>query len=515
MDSVTNCLTLDQWSDIESPSSHETIERQILPPYLQQRRWFSGKSKTIRSITIANEIAITGPLIAPYLWLLQVEYTNNTTEMYIMAVCFIPERQMPEEQMRPPVFCSMQIGLESGWLCDADWCEDFRTAMFRHLALQSDITGKDSQLHFNVSSTFHRLQRDQPKSRLLNAEQSNTSIVYENSLFFKLYRKVEIGINPDGELSKYLTQQAQFSDTPAWMGDVEWQTPQGLVQVGILQQFIPQSMVGWNYFMPMIKSAVEDPDGNHDDLLHKVAQLGELSACLHNALLPERNLEAFSPEWFEVEDQEALRVRVMSELNDSFNLLRQNLNKLPPDARTLGLQLLESQQDLAAIVKETYLMSKNAMKMRLHGDLHLGQVLVADDRFFITDFEGEPGRCYEERRTKQSPVKDIAGMIRSFNYAVYSAKLSGGDSSNDDADYMPIENLLHRMSDTFLKSYTGARKSDMSENDLNGFLRLFMIEKALYELRYEINNRPDWAIIPIAGLKAQVREWMGTDMYHV
>jgi maltose alpha-D-glucosyltransferase/alpha-amylase len=515
MDSIANCLMLDRWGDIEDPSSHETLEKQVLPSYLQQRRWFSGKSHVIQSVAIINEIAITGPLITPYLWLLQVEYTNRMKEMYLLPVCFIPVRQMPEEQMRPPVLCSMQIGLESGSLCDASWCEDFRLAMFRHLALQSDIHGKDSRLHFTVSPLFHRGQHDQPTSRLLNAEQSNTSIVYNNSLFFKLYRKVEIGINPDVELSKFLTEEAHFGETPAWMGEIEWQTPQGLIQVGILQQFIPQSTVGWNYFMPIIKSAVEDPEGNHDDLLRKIEQLGELSACLHNALLPAKNMEAFEPEWFDAEDHEALRVRVMSELNDSFSMLRQNINKLSPEARTMGLQLLESQQDLAAILKETYLMSSNAMKLRLHGDLHLGQVLVANDRFLITDFEGEPGRCYEERRIKQSPVKDIAGMIRSFHYAVYSAKFSQGDDADEEMDYMPLENLLHQMTDAFIRSYMRAHKTDLSENDLNGFLRLFMIEKALYELRYEINNRPDWAIIPIAGLKAQVREWMGTHLHHV
>jgi maltose alpha-D-glucosyltransferase/alpha-amylase len=515
MDNVTNCLMLDRWSDLENSSSHETLEQQILPAYLQQRRWFSGKSQTIQSVTIAGEIAIPGPLIPPYLWLLQVEYTNGSKEKYLLPVCFIPGRQMPEEQMRPPVLCSMQVGLESGWLCDANWCEDFRLAMFRHLALQSDIEGNGSRLHFSTSQLFHRVQRDQPRSRLMNAEQSNTSIVYDNSLFFKLYRKVETGINPDVELSRFLTEEAHFSETPPWMGEVEWQTPEGLIQVGILQQFIPQSTVGWNYFMPMIKLAVENPEGNNDQLFRKVEQLGELSGSLHNALLPQKDADGFAPEWFDVEDQEELRARVMSELNDSFNMLRQNINKLPPEARTMGLQLLESQQDLAAILKETYTMSSNAMKIRLHGDLHLGQVLVANDRFFITDFEGEPGRCYEERRVKQSPVKDIAGMIRSFHYAVYSAKLSQAGNPEDETDYMPVENLLHRMTDAYVASYMKACKMDVSENELQGFLRLFMIEKALYELRYEINNRPDWAIIPIAGLKAQVREWMGSHAHHV
>ena len=505
MDSVANCLILDKWGDIENSSSHETLESQILPTYLKERRWFGGKSQTIGSVVITSEILIQGPPIPPYLWLLNVEYTNGAHEKYLLPVCFIRGQQMPEEQMRPPVLCSMQIGLENGWLCDASWCEDFRSAMFRHLALQSDIKGKDSLLHFEVSESFHRMQREQPRSRLLNAEQSNTSIVYENRLFFKLYRKVEVGVNPDVELSKFLTQQAHFAETPAWMGGIEWNTHEGLIQVGILQEFIPQSTVGWNYFMPMIKSAVEDPDDGHSQLLQKVEQLGELSARLHNALLPKKDMDGFAPEWFDVEDQEALRVRVMSELNDSFSMLRENINKLSPEARTMGLQLLETQQELAAILKETYLVSSHAMKIRLHGDLHLGQVLVANDRFFITDFEGEPGRCYDERRIKQSPMKDIAGMIRSFHYAVYSAKLSE-EGDQEYVDYMPLENLLHQMTDAYIRSYLKAGKTDLSENEFNSFLRLFMIEKALYELRYEINNRPDWALIPIIGLKAQVRE---------
>lgn len=482
MDNAKDCLKLNHWSEIETLASHEPIERNILPKYLNGRRWFAAKSREISSVTIVCQLRIPGELIPSYLWLLKVDYSDNTMERYVLPIAFIPEQKMPEEQMRPPVLCHVQIGLEPGCLCDASWSAEFRTSLMRHFTMQSNIDDTYSRLDFNVGPGFHSLTREMNGSRVLNAEQSNTSIIFSNKLFFKLYRKVETGTNCDIELSKFLTTEAQFKDTPAWMGDIQWHTSEGTFGIGILQQFMPGSNVAWNYFADLIKS------DDRDNLIHKVEQLGTLTAGMHQAL------GGLATDWFDEQDQESLRARVMSELTTSFEMLRDNMDKLPESAKSMGQQLLNAEHDIEHLVRDTYHMSSDAMKIRLHGDLHLGQVLVSNDRFFVTDFEGEPGRSFDERRLKQSPVKDLAGMIRSFHYAVFSAK------PFNENDHIQLENLLHQMTDAYLRSYG----SEVPE----GLLKLFIIEKALYELRYELNNRPDWAIIPIAGLKMTVDEWM-------
>jgi maltose alpha-D-glucosyltransferase/alpha-amylase len=515
MENIKNCLTLGQWSDIEGGAPQEILEKKILPNYLRERRWFAGKSKTIQSVSIRCRLRVPGSPIPSYLWLLSVGYSDSTKENYVMGTCFVPDREMPEEQMRPPVLCSITLGLENGWLCDATWCDSFRTDLIRHFATQSDIDFNGTHLKFKTSPLFHQVVRELPPSRLLNAEQSNTSIVYGNKLFLKLYRKVEPGVNPDVELSRFLTTEGNFTESPAWVGEIEWHTPEGTIGVGILQEMIPQSVVAWNYFMPMIKSAIGNPSYDRDELTTKIEQLGALTGAMHNALLPTTNNSDFTPEWLDTMELEEMRGRVMMEIAQNFDLLRQNLEKLSPRTKTMAVQLLDSQEDLVHILKDTYQAGANAMLMRLHGDLHLGQVLVSEDRMLVTDFEGEPGRSYEERRRKQPPVKDIAGMIRSFQYAIYSAKLFNEDKEIHEDDLIPLDNLLNHLVEVYLKAYcTTFERSDASCGDFTGFLRFFVIEKAVYELKYEINNRPDWAVIPIAGLQSAIRDWMESGMHY-
>jgi maltose alpha-D-glucosyltransferase/alpha-amylase len=265
----------------------------------------------------------------------------------------------------------------------------------------------------------------------------------------------------------------------------------------------------------MIKSAVEDPAGSKDELLRKVEELGTLTAGLHNAMVPEKEIPEFTPEWLDSMELEGLRVRIMSEVATTFDLLRRNLNNLSPRTRVMAADLLKSKEDLVHILKETYMLGSNVMQIRLHGDLHLGQILVADDRMLVTDFEGEPGRSYEQRRVKQPPVKDLAGMIRSFQYAIYSSKLFSEDFGSAEEDFVPLENLLHQMTDCYIRSYMNAfHKSYFRDGDFNGFLQFFIIEKALYELRYEINNRPGWAVIPIAGLQSAIRDWTESGLHY-
>ncbi|HZY82465.1 MAG TPA: hypothetical protein VFE50_23225 [Cyclobacteriaceae bacterium] len=495
MKNITRCLSLNKWSDLGNRSSHEILEKNVLPGYLRERRWFAGKGREVNSVAVVNQLHIPGSNLSPYLWLLRVEYSDQTNEKYLLPVCFIPDRQLPEEQMRPPLLCKISLDLENGWLCDGTWCEEFRASLLKNFTLQSQIPGEDeSHMDFNANPAFVAQFKESQPSRVFHAEQSNTSIAFGDKFFFKLYRKVEPGINPDIELSRFLTVDSPFVGTPAWLGEVKWYTKDGPISVGILQQLLPGSTVAWNYLMPMIDHAIHDPGDNSNLLWQKLRQLGKLTSAMHEALGAHNSSADFAAESFTVAQQQALRTRVLSDVSETFELLKNSINKLPANAREAGLHLLDSQHELGHLIRDAYLFRTDGTAIRIHGDFHLGQVLVAGDQMLVTDFEGEPARRYDERRMKQPPEKDIAGMLRSFQYIIHTV------APNDDPAL--LEDVLHRMTDVYMRAYNN------ESPEINGVLRLFLIEKALYELRYEINNRPDWATIPIAGIMSVIKEGM-------
>jgi len=452
------------------------------------------------------------------MWLLQATYDDGTSEKYLLSVCFIPGK-VPDAQMQPPVLCRIQVGIANGWLCDAVWCDDFRMSIFRLFAAQARIGDDNQQVTFTTSPMFMRLSRDQQTSRVLNAEQSNTSIVIGNTLFLKLYRKVEMGVNPDIELSKFLSEEARFPDIPAWIGDIQWNTSAGPIGVGILQQLLPGSTVGWSYFLSKVKPAMRNFEaGSFRD---KIEQLGKLTAGMHLALSSRDDHSEFRTEPFEYHQQQEFITKLMSDVDDTFALLRNSIDKLSHDARESSMQLLEMEVELHHMLADIDLGGIHATLMRVHGDYHLGQILVFGDSFRVTDFEGEPGRSYEDRRTKQPAMKDIAGMIRSFQYLVYgSVLLDEADKSVDKLNrQMPqVSNLYHDMTEVYLQSYTGAMANSNLvppvANDFRTLLRLYLLDKALYELRYELNNRPDWVIIPVTGLISTIQEWMESGVQH-
>jgi maltose alpha-D-glucosyltransferase/alpha-amylase len=516
------CLSLTNWYEITSSTTHESIAANILPGYLEERRWFAGKNNDVSYLKIIAQSTVSSTPLFSVLWLLEVNYVNHPTEKYLLPVCLIMDQHMPEEQMRPPVLCKIDVGGATGWLCDATWCDSFRMALFRNFAAQSNIAQDDEQLIFVTAPGFPRVAKEIQTSRLMHAEQSNTSIVFGKTLFLKMYRKVELGVNPEVELSKFLSQEASFYRTPGWLGEIVWHTSVGLIAVAILQELMPGTNNEWNELLKLVSSIEKERTNKTENALwSKVNELGQLTADMHNALSSRSDIDEFKPEPYAGDQQHEFRNEVLAQVPDTFNKLRDSLDHLPANAKDLAQHLLDSEHDLQTIIKEINLHGEDAVKMRIHGDYHLGQIITSNNKMLVTDFEGEPGRSLDERRQKEPPVKDLAGMIRSFQYLVFTAAMSDRFSEGkkiDDQIYQ-FENFLDRIEGTFLQSYRSSLKSQQlsgnnSENFM-GLLQLFIIDKALYELRYELNNRPDWAIVPIAGLVTMVRKWTESSLPHV
>lgn len=411
------------------------------------------------------------------------------------------------------------------------------------MAGNHDIAMKGSDIQFSGSKALRKYvkEHDKLKSRMLSAEQSNTSLVYDNAFFLKLYRKVDRAVNPDVEITHFLSEEAKFKNIPAFVGTVEWKYAHNTIVLGMMQEMIESSGDAWSYMLDRLAafnerilskqeqlpspselrgtltnpaSFEELPEGlkvvADATVAERARLLGVRTAEMHIALASSQSLPEFIPEEFSLHYQRSLFSGFQSLVRATFQNQVRTLRKLPEEVRKEAEEVLMMKDDILAAFKRIYRKKFDTMKTRIHGDYHLGQVLFTGKDFIILDFEGEPARSYSERRLKRSPLRDVAGMIRSFHYAAYGSLFLNDQIRDDDRRrLLPfVEQWYHYMSGFFMQAYletaNGYDFIPAEREDLDTMLQTYILEKAIYELNYELNNRPDWMIIPIRGIKAIV-----------
>lgn len=328
--------------------------------------------------------------------------------------------------------------------------------------------------------------------RLISAEQSNSSIIYGDQAIGKLFRRVQPGINPDLEIGEHLMRVDTFKHAPALFGVVELELNGKCIDIAALQQFVPNAGDGWGWLL----GELVQPD-RRDDLLEQVRLLGTRTGELHVALSQDNGNEAFAPEPIGEDEAQTIIRRVIAEMEGSVEGLTRHL---PPD------EIERLHKGLGAMMGDAWSMVGTVL-IRVHGDYHLGQTLrTLGSDFAIIDFEGEPSRTMEERRRKLPALKDVAGMVRSLDYA--GATLI--QQSEDDQDRADIAAWVKDASDAFVDAYRAAIADSSlplvpgNDDAFISVLNLMIAEKALYELRYELNNRPDWMWIPLGALRRLV-----------
>jgi maltose alpha-D-glucosyltransferase/alpha-amylase len=370
-----------------------------------------------------------------------------------------------------------------------------------------------------------------------NAEQSNTSIIFGDKYFLKLFRKVEPGLNPDLEVGRFLTQQ-NFPNTPAVNGSLEYQNQNGeKITIGILTDYLPNSKDAWEFtletlsrYYERVRTASENTLNPNDsahiiDLafrevpegvvaligtyMEAARLLGQRSGELHLALAADSDNKDFAPEPFTPFYQRSLYQSLRNMAVQNLDLLRRSLNKIPEPLRPEANRIIGLEPELLRRLRSVADNPIKSLRIRCHGDFHLGQILYTGKDFIAIDFEGEPARPLGERRIKRSPLRDIAGMIRSFDYITYAALFKqvelGTIKEEDVAQYEPWAAFWHRwVSATYFKAYWDvvhqAKLLPESISDLLILLDAHLLEKAAYEIGYEINNRPAWLKIPIRGI---------------
>jgi maltose alpha-D-glucosyltransferase/alpha-amylase len=516
------------------------FERKILSPFMKKCRWFGGKAKIISKMGLQKVIPLKVDGDMHFLTIVEVHYVQRLPDLYFLPLCFVPSDNIFDrvEYTAQSVVCRAEIQGKTGFILDSSYDRNFRDFLFACMEKKLRIKEDEGTLDFN-SSVYVKLNFDKIESKILKADQSNTAIIYNDQYFFKFYRKLEKEINPDLEIVRFLSENTSFRNSPKYAGSVEFHDNDGkTIVLGLLQEKVDNQGDAWNVTIDSVgrfyervitkakreklprlinKSAIkfeESPEIIQEFIgrgfYERVVRLGLRTAEMHLALASDNSNPAFAPEYFTSNYQRSLYSSLRKLVKDRFKLLENSMDKLPTDTQALARKVIGMEDDILEYFSDIYKVRMNAIKTRIHGDYHLGQVLFTGKDFVIIDFEGEPGFSFSERRLKKSPLKDVAGMMRSFHYAAYGKILLNENYREKDLDFLEqwAEQWQHYVSRFYLGSYLErmGKEPVMSEED-EVLLRTYLLEKAIYELGYELNGRPDWVAIPLKGIDYQMQRF--------
>ncbi len=544
-------LELSDWDELAEAKKIKFLETKILPSYLLGCRWFGGKARTIQSIQIIENI--TMPLVDSdaSFFVLEVNYNEGLPEMYALPVSIATGDQ--EKAIRDyypkSIIAPIQMGNKKGVLYDAVYHEEFRHTLYRLMIQKKKLHIGDGELSGYISKEAEKILKKEKgngvKSKILNAEQSNTSIIFNDQYFFKIYRKLDRAHNPDLEITRFLTERTDFGNVPRFVGALEFRQGKHLPMIlGMMQDMVPNQGDAWAYIGDVLKRffdrkltedrnvKVPSPVGTltkpvefeqipeiMQNLLggayvERVRLLGQRTAEMHLALASHPEEKGFEPEAYSLHYQRSLYSSLVSQVRNSFDLLKKKLSVLPDSVRAEAEEVMGMRQDILKFMQRVYDHKINTEKIRTHGDYHLGQVLFTGKDFIIIDFEGEPARTFSERRLKRSALRDVAGMIRSFHYAAFYQLIQNTTFRIEDVAYLETwaEQWYHYVSSFFMQAYMDKARGQNflpdTQEDMDLLLQIFILEKAIYELNYELNNRPDWVIIPIRGIRYIMSEYL-------
>ena len=525
--------------------ARQQLER-LLPAYLQHCRWFRSKTRTMTAVHFAEAMPMSeGPLV-PQLTLLNVEYSNAEPETYLLPLAIAIGDRARDVRSRWPehviaeVTSSGRNGDGDGILFDAAVDPDFLSALLEVIAKRRRHRGSVGELLPGATQAFHQLRGD-PESRLepriLKAEQSNSSVVYGDRFIIKLFRRIETGLNPDLEIGRFLTTHALFSHVPPLAGWIDYSSASGERRnIAVLQGFVPNEGDAWQFTLgelhrfletaatrpepppAMEKTLVEllaltEPDPVAAELighyLDAARLMGKRLAELHLALASTADDPDFAPEPYSTLYQRSTFQSMQNLLAGVMRMINNRASIVPKDLRDQAQLVASHQREIAARFDAFLRCRLSVDRMRIHGDLHLGQILYTGRDFAIIDFEGEPARPLSERRLKRAALRDVAGMLRSFHYAALTSTIeqlrTGALGDFNFVGMEPWANFWRTWSSwAFLKGYLEAagHASFIPKNDdeLRILLDAFVMDKAIYELGYELNNRPDWLLIPLLSI---------------
>jgi maltokinase len=453
------------------------LDEETLRDWVQHQRWYASKSRSVAGIEVVEGVALQeDPLL--FLALVQTRFATGTHELYQLPLALRPNEDEDGED---------GIAQTASWTAfDAVAEPDHLLELMRRIDTGEEIDGVDGTFGFHRADGVAAIA-DDASVRPMGVEQSNSTIVFDEQIALKLFRKLEPGINPELELLRFLTAR-DFPNIAALHGWYEYDGTALAATLGVAQRFLHDAVGGWELALDRIE---DDPEW----FLAQLGSLGRVTAELHTVLASDAGDPAFSPEEPSQESLSLLTASIDEDIERIFV-------RLPDDERVAPIA--GRGQDVRERLAARAQVGAGGRVIRTHGDYHLGQTLHSPRGWVIIDFEGEPGRALPERRAKRSPLRDVASMLRSFAYVSSAVELQRGGQTPPDFE----ERARHEFLQQYL-SYVDPALLPAGEAAIANILSIFELEKAIYELQYELDNRPDWVPIPVAGIRRLLEDVEG------
>jgi maltokinase len=428
------------------------IDSERLAPWLTEQRWFASKSRSVTGVELIEQLPIADGLV---LALVQAGFATGTHEIYQLLLETDGAETRFDGLGRPEHARELLAAIEAATELDTD----------------------DGQFVFRLVGEPYGVD-ETTVVRAMGVEQSNSSVVFDDQLVLKVFRKVDAGINPELELLRFLTARG-FANVAPLHGWYEYEGTPLAGTLGVVQEFLPEASEGWQL-------ALDEIPDRPQDFLDRIGGLGTVTAQMHSALASDAGDPAFSPEDPSVEAIGLLTATIDEDIERIFL-------RLPDDERLAPI--VGRGDDARQRLAERAKVGIGGKHIRIHGDYHLGQTMYTPGGWVILDFEGEPARPLSQRRMKRSPLRDVASMLRSFAYATSAVSLLRDREAPGDFEQSCRDRFLERYFADIDPALLPA-----GESAVQNMLAIFELEKAIYELRYELNNRPDWVSIPVAGI---------------
>ncbi|HZY12667.1 MAG TPA: maltose alpha-D-glucosyltransferase [Beijerinckiaceae bacterium] len=498
----------------------QVFERTIVPAFLTGRRWFAGRGRDIERVRLASVAArrAEGEERAFLLPIVEATIKGDDLQHYFLPLALAVEGE--EDAGSAYAVARVRRGARVGIVLDAEGDPNFAMTMLSLMRKGERLKASEGEIAFTITTAL--AQQNEPEIedgtvQRLGAEQSNTSFNIADRMVLKIYRRLREGINPEIEIGRFLTEVAGYANTPALYGIAEHVGADGTrTALAVLQQFVRNQGDAWSWTLESLGREIErlnllpqseatrmEDEASFD--LHYVRTIARRVAEMHIALAVPTDDPAFASEPLTGKDVDAVANEARSLARRAYAAVKRVSSGLEGERASLARVFLDSRNSIDAAIAAAIIDPVGALKSRIHGDLHLGQILIARDDVMIVDFEGEPLRSLKERRMKASPAADVAGMLRSYAYAAATAARADerrGAGSRRTAEIARLWQEL--VSEAFRVAYEEGTRGTAAyignEATRHALLHLHLLRKALYEIEYEASHRPDWIDIPVAGV---------------
>jgi maltose alpha-D-glucosyltransferase/alpha-amylase len=504
----------DGWTSLLRGRSRHILERDVLPAFLASRRWFPQRNSAAISASIKTEIPLASA--AADIFLALIETTDKHKNGTYLAPLAVKWRRYDRARRDPDALAAVRRGSREGTLSDVTADPEFVSLMLAKVQASDTIEADGRRLEFRSTGAFPSATPLAIQHvRAIDTEQSNSTVIVDGSFVAKLFRRLQPGLNPEVEIGLFLAEQSAFTHTPPLLGTVELVEDGTRSAVAVVHQYVENQGDAWSVTSGYLDRFVEEQrlltteepaeSGEQAAYLQRIHQVGRRTAELQLALASRADLADFAPEPITSKDVQVWTEDILQRADHAFEELRHRRAELKENDRHLVDQLLSFRDTLGSRLAALLPEATQAMKIRHHGDFHLGQMLIVKDDVYIIDFEGEPRRSIEERRRKAPAARDVAGLIRSIDYSATAALERALKSAPDEHGKLrhALDSWRERAIAAVLAAYreflTDTRLWPIDPQEADRLLEFFLLEKAFYEIEYELAHRPDWLRVPLAG----------------